>query len=183
MAEDTNIQPMQSDFEQIKKVTEEGKEYWSARELATALGYSTWQKFNRVLNKALKVAQDRGMDMGEHFNQMVEMVKLGSGTFREVENFHLSRLACLIIAENADNKKPQVQAARIYFKEQTSALELVENQNTSRILIYKTHQGESRVEVIFNGQTFWLTQKRMSDLYGVDVRTISYHLGEIFDSG
>ena len=147
MAEDTNIQPMQSDFEQIKKVTEEGKEYWSARELATALG------------------------------------KLGSGTFREVENFHLSRLACLIIAENADNKKPQVQAARIYFKEQTSALELVENQNTSRILIYKTHQGESRVEVIFNSQTFWLTQKRMSDLYGVDVRTISYHLGEIFDSG
>ena len=145
--------------------------------------YSTWQKFNRVLNKALKVAQDRGMDMGEHFNQMVEMVKLGSGTFREVENFHLSRLACLIIAENADNKKPQVQAARIYFKEQTSALELVENQNTSRILIYKTHQGESRVEVIFNSQTFWLTQKRMSDLYGVDVRTISYHLGEIFDSG
>ena len=183
MAEDTNIQPMQSDFEQIKKVTEKGKEYWSARELATALGYSTWQKFNRVLNKALKVAQDRGMDMGEHFNQVVEMVKLGSGTFREVENFHLSRIACLIIAENADSKKPQVQAARIYFKEQTSASELVENQNTSRILIYKTHQGESRVEVIFNSQTFWLTQKRMSDLYGVDVRTISYHLGEIYDSG
>lgn len=47
MAEDTNIQPMQSDFEQIKKVTEKGKEYWSARELATALGYSTWQKFNQ----------------------------------------------------------------------------------------------------------------------------------------
>ncbi len=47
MAEDTNIQPMQSDFEQIKKVTEKGKEYWSARGLATALGYSTWQKFNR----------------------------------------------------------------------------------------------------------------------------------------
>ena len=92
-------------------------------------------------------------------------------------------MACLIIAENADNKKPQVQAARIYFKEQTSALELVENQNTSRILIYKTHQGESRVEVIFNSQTFWLTQKRMADLYGVDVRTISYHLGEIYDSG
>ena len=183
MEKDSNIQPMQSDFEQIKKVTEKGKDYWSARELATALGYSTWQKFNRVLNKALKVAHERGMVMGEHFNQVVEMVKLGSGTFREVENFHLSRIACLIIAENADGKKPQVQAARIYFKEQTTALELIENQNTSRILIYKTHQGESRVEVIFNGQTFWLTQKRMSDLFGVDVRTISYHLGEIYDSG
>jgi RNAse (barnase) inhibitor barstar len=76
MEKDSNIQPMQSDFEQIKKVTEKGKEYWSARELATALGYSTWQKFNRVLNKALKVAQERGMDMGEHFNQLVKMVKL-----------------------------------------------------------------------------------------------------------
>ena len=183
MEKDANIQPMQSDFEQIKKVTEKGKEYWSARELATALGYSTWQKFNRVLNKALKVAQDRGMEMSEHFNQVVEMVKLGSGTFREVDNFHLSRIVCLIIAENADNKKPQVQAARIYFKEKTSAFELVENQNTSHILIYKTHQGESRVEVIFNGQTFWLTQKRMSDLYGVDVSTINYHLGEIYETG
>ena len=102
MMEETNIQPIQPDFEQIKKTAEDGKKYWSARELATALGYSTWQKFNRVLNKALQVAQNRGMEMGEHFNQVVEMVKLGSGSFREVENWHLSRMACLIIAENAD---------------------------------------------------------------------------------
>lgn len=179
----TNIQPMQSDFEQIKKSTEKGKEYWSARELATALGYSTWQKFSRVLNKALTVAQNRGMDMGEHFNQVVEMVKLGSGTFREVENFHLSRLACLIIAENADGKKPQVQMARIYFKEQASTLELVENQISSRVLIYKTNQGETRIDVLFNGNTFWLTQKRMADLYDVDVSTVNYHLGNIFETG
>ena len=183
MIDDTNIQPMQPDFEQIKKRAENGKEYWSARDLCTALGYSTWQKFNRVLNKALQVAQNRGMDMGEHFNQVVEMVKLGSGTFREVDNFHLSRLACLIISENADGKKPQVQAARIYFKEQTTISELVENQVTSRILIYKTNQGETRVEVLLNGKTFWLTQKRMADLYDVDVSTINYHLGNIFETG
>ena len=98
MTDETNIQPIQSDFEQIRKTAESGQGYWSARELATALGYSTWQKFNRVLNKSLQVAQNRGMEMGEHFNQVVEMVKLGSGSFREVENWHLSRLACLIIA-------------------------------------------------------------------------------------
>ena len=183
MNDDKKIQVMQSDFEQIKKATEQGKEFWSARELATALGYSTWQKFNRVLNKALKVAQTRGMNTGEHFNQLVEMVKLGSGTFREVENFHLSRLACLIIAENADGKKPQVQAARVYFKEQTTITELIENQITSRILIYKTNQGETRIDVLFNGKTFWLTQKRMADLYDVDVSTINYHLGNIFETG
>lgn len=183
MTDESNIQPLQPDFEQIKKRAEDGKEYWSARDLSTVLGYSTWQKFNRVLNKALQVAQNRCMDMGEHFNQVVEMVKLGSGTFREVDNFHLSRLACLIIAENADGKKPQVQAARIYFKEQTTISELVENHVTSRILIYKTNQGETRVEVLFNGKTFWLTQKRMADLYDVDVSTVNYHLGNIFETG
>ena len=182
MVDENNIQPLQSDFEQIRNVSENGKDFWSARELAPALGYSTWQKFNRVLNKALKVAQGRGMDMSEHFNQLVEMVKLGSGSYREVENFHLSRIACLMIAENADSKKPQVQAALIYFKEQISSLELVENQPTSRILIYKTNQGESRIEVIFNGQSFWLTQKRMANMYDVDVSTINYHLGQIFET-
>lgn len=178
-----NIPLMQSDFEQIKKKTDNGQEYWSARELCTALGYSTWQKFNRVLNKALQVAQNRGMAMDGHFNQLVEMVRLGSGTYRNVDNWHLSRLACLIIAENADGKKVQVQAARVYFKEQTSSLELIENQISSNILLYKTNQGETRIEVVFNGETFWLSQKRMADLYGVDVRTVNYHLKEIFSSG
>ena len=183
MDEQQNIQPMQSDFEQIKKTDKNGREYWSARELSTAMGYSTWQKFCRVLNKALQVAQDRGMEMSDHFNQTVEMVKLGSGTFREVENWHLSRQACLIIAENADGKKPQIQNARIYFREQVPAKELVENQLSSKILLYKTNQGEARIEVVFNSETFWLSQKRMAALYGVDVSTVNYHLKEKFNSG
>ena len=183
MDEQQNIQPMQSDFEQIKKTDADGKNYWSARELSNVMGYSTWQKFNRVLNKALQVAQSRGMHISEHFNQTVEMVKLGSGTFRKVDNWHLSRLACLIIAENADSKKPQVQTARQYFKEQTPATVLIESQVSSRILLYKTNQGETRIEVVFNSETFWLSQKRMADLYGVDVRTVSYHLSQIYESG
>ena len=183
MDEQQNIQPMQSDFEQIKKTDADGKNYWSARELSNVMGYSTWQKFNRVLNKALQVAQSRGMNISEHFNQTVEMVKLGSGTFRKVDNWHLSRLACLIIAENADSKKPQVQTARQYFKEQTPATVLIESQVSSRILLYKTNQGETRIEVVFNSETFWLSQKRMADLYGVDIRTVSYHLSQIYESG
>lgn len=183
MDEQQNIQPMQSDFEQIKKTDADGKNYWSARELSNVMGYSTWQKFNRVLNKALQVAQSRGMNISEHFNQTVEMVKLGSGTFRKVDNWHLSRLACFIIAENADSKKPQVQTARQYFKEQTPATVLIESQVSSSILLYKTNQGETRIEVMFNSETFWLSQKRMADLYGVDVRTVSYHLSQIYESG
>ena len=180
---ENNISPMYSDFEQLKKLAEDGQEYWSSRDLCNALGYSTYQKFTRILNKAIAVANGRGMKTADHFNQTVEMVKLGSGTFREVENMHLSRMACLIIAENADGKKPQVQIAREYFKQEISSAELAVNTLSSNILLYKTRQGEARIEVIFNNETFWMSQKRMAELYGVDVRTVNYHLAQIFESG
>ena len=181
--EDNNIPPLQSDFEQIKKLNNDGQEYWPSRDLGTALGYSTYQKFTRIINKAISIANNKGLDTAEHFNLMVEMVKLGSGAFRKVENIHLSRMACLIIAENSDSKKPQVQMAREYFKQETPVTELINNRLSSNILLYKTKQGETRVEVIFNSETFWMSQKRMADLFGVDVRTINYHLGQIYESG
>ena len=183
MIENNNILPMCSDFEHIKKIAENGKEYWTSRELSNALGYSTYQKFSRILNKAIAIANTKGMNTADHFNQSVEIVKLGSGTFRKVDNMHLSRMACLIIAENADGKKPQVQAARDYFKKDVSTIELAVNSLSSNILIYKTRQGEARVEVIFNNDTFWMSQKRMAELYGVDIRTINYHLSQIFNTG
>ena len=183
MIEKNNISPLQSDFEQIKKLKEDGQEYWTSRELCNALGYSTYQKFTRILNKAIAVANGKGMKTADHFNQTVEMVKLGSGTFRKVENMHLSRMACLIISENADGKKPQVQIAREYFKQEVSHAELAINTLSSNILLYKTKQGEARIEVIFNNETFWMSQKRMAELYGVDVRTVNYHLAQIFESG
>ena len=129
------------------------------------------------------IANTKGLNMTDHFNQMVEMVKLGSGTFRKVENIYLSRMACLIIAENADGKKPQVQMAREYFKQEVSTTELTANSLSSNILLYKNKQGEVRIEVIFNNETFWMSQKRMATLYNVEVNTINYHLKEIFKSG
>ena len=174
---------MQSDFESIKKQNEKGQEYWTSRELCTALGYSTYQKFTRILNKAIMIANSKGLHTPDHFNQTIEMVKLGSGSFRKVENIQLSRMACLIIVENADKKKPQVQIARQYFNQETSITDLTSNNLSSNILLYKTKQGEARIEVIFNNETFWMSQKRMADLYNVETNTINYHLKEIFKSG
>ena len=174
---------MLSDFESIKKQNEKGQEYWTSRELCTALGYSTYQKFTRILNKAIMIANSKGLHTPDHFNQTIEMVKLGSGSFRKVENIQLSRIACLIIVENADKKKPQVQIARQYFNQETSITDLTSNNLSSNILLYKTKQGEARIEVIFNNETFWMTQKRMADLYNVETNTTNYHLKEIFKSG
>lgn len=181
--DEKNIPPIQSNFERIKKRDKKGLEYWTSRELCTALGYSTYQKFNRTLNKAIAIANKKGCNTTEHFNPTFEMVKLNSDSFRKVENIYLSRIACLMIAENADSKKLQVQMAREYFKQEISTPELIDNSLSSNILLYNTKQGESRIEVIFNSETFWMSQKRMADLFGIETNTINNHLKDIFKSG
>ena len=50
------------------------------------------------------------------------------------------------------------------------------------IILYATPDGAVRVEVLFEGETFWLTQRRMADLFGVGVQTINHHLQEIYKS-
>ena len=183
MPNEKEILPLQSDFEQIQKTDADGRIFWSARELSPALGYSTYQKFSRLLDKSMATAQVKGLNLADHFNHVVEMVKLGSGAFRKVENIHLSREACLLIVENADRKKPQVQVTLAYFSQSENSRPTVTNADFSSILLYKTSHGESRIEVIFNNDTFLMPQKRMAELYGVEVNTVNYHLKEIFKSG
>ena len=183
MAEKDNISEMRPTFDAIRRTDENNKEYWSSRDLCNAMGYSTNWKFQNVINKAIAVANQKGMKIDDHFNQTVDMVKLGSGACRKVNIFRLSRMACMIVAENADGKKPLVQQAREYFSQSVSTTELMYNTLESNILLYKTAHGETRVEVIFNNDTFWMSQKRMADLFGVDVRTVNYHLGQIYETG
>ncbi len=52
----------------------------------------------------------------------------------------------------------------------------------SDFLLYTTPGGEVRVDVLFQDETVWLTQKRMSELFGVEVNTINYHIKEILKS-
>ncbi|HEY5476839.1 MAG TPA: hypothetical protein VIK11_08985, partial [Tepidiformaceae bacterium] len=51
------------------------------------------------------------------------------------------------------------------------------------IILYRTAEGAARIEVLYEGETFWLNQRRIAELFGVEVHTISYHLKEIFASG
>ncbi len=48
---------------------------------------------------------------------------------------------------------------------------------------YHTQEGTVRIEVLYESETFWLNQKKIAELVGGDLRTISYHLGEIYASG
>ena len=80
--DENNVPDMRPTFEEIRKVDDNGKEYWSSRELCNAMGYSGYWKFQNVIDKAIKVASEKGM------------VKLGSGSFRKVE-LHCSTILML----------------------------------------------------------------------------------------
>ncbi len=58
-----------------------------------------------------------------------------------------------------------------------------EKNQHSDIIFYNTPTGDVRIEVIFNDETFWLTQKRMSELFGVEVPAINKHLSNIYETG
>lgn len=104
-----------SPFEKIRKFDGQGRSYWTSRELCAALGYSTYQKFSVPLAKAMRSAEADGINVDDHFNLMVEMVEVGSGACRSVENYHLTREACIFIARQVYAKKKEVQAALEYF--------------------------------------------------------------------
>lgn len=58
----------------------------------------------------------------------------------------------------------------------------MEQQNYGEIAIFNTEDGTAKVQIqaIVRDETIWLTQKAMGELFGVDVRTVNYHLQEIF---
>jgi DNA-damage-inducible protein D len=111
-------------FEQIKKVDENGIEYWTARELMPLLGYSKWENFKEVINKAQKACLNSAQDVENHFADIGKMVHIGSGTVRKVGDYKLDRYACYLIAQNGDPTKAEIATAQTYFAIQTRRQEV-----------------------------------------------------------
>jgi len=175
-----NILP---DFEALKRTDKNGFIYWNARDLSKILGYAEYRNFKPVIEKAMEICRNNANEISDHFVEFNEMVELGSGAFRTVQNLKLSKYACLLISMNSNNKKPIVLQAQAYFTDKISASELIGDLTSSNILFYKTSNNIIKIEVVFNNETFWLSQKRMAELFNVDLSTINYHLKQIFESG
>ena len=181
--QDTNIIPeLQSPFEQLREVDADGKEWWNSRKLARVMGYGKYWNFERVIAKAQAWTSQKGYHLGEHFVEITEMAELGSGTVREVTSIRLSRAACMAVAMNADQKKEMVKAAQQYFSA-TMTPDVAVRSMESSILMYKGGRGKVQVQVVFDTNTFWLSQQRMAELFGVTQQNISYHLSQIEESG
>lgn len=145
MTEDLTLEITNANFDAIKQLDEDNREYWFARDLWKLLGYSSWQKFEPVVRKAVTACKLSGAKVQDHFNLVDKMVSLGSNAERTVRDIALSRYACYLIVQNGDPAKPVIAKGQTYFAIQTRRQELrdhekFENLSNEEKRVHLRHQ-------------------------------------------
>lgn len=169
-------------FEQIKEIDENGREFWGARKLSKILDYSEYRHFLPVLDKAKEACKKSGKTITDHFEAYLEEITHGKGAKKTYPSVKLSYLACYHIVICADSGKECVKAGIEYFNIMGNKPQIIDKQGEANLIFYTTPQGNTRIDLAYDGETFWITQKKMAELFDVEVNTINYHLTQIFDS-
>lgn len=115
-------------FEEIKLINANGAEQWSARQLGKLLGYSEYRHFIPVLTRAKEACENSGHTIDDHFEEILDMVKIGSNAKRALKDIVLSRYACYTVVQNGDPAKPVIAAGQTYFAIQTRRQELADDE-------------------------------------------------------
>jgi DNA-damage-inducible protein D len=99
-------------FESIRQFDEEGHELWLARQLAKMLEYSEYRHFQPVIERAKDACRNSGHPVDDHFEDILDMVEIGSGAKRQIADIRLSRYACYLIVQNGDPSRPVITRPR-----------------------------------------------------------------------
>ena len=120
LAMDDMIPALSSPFEAIRHTNESG-DYWTARELMPLLEYSTWQKFEEAIQRAMTDCAKAGRDVEENFNPKVK--NPGKSAGRPGKDYRLTRYACRLIAMTAQTSGSVAAQARTYFSDRVDDAE------------------------------------------------------------
>lgn len=133
MTEKRIAQQHHATFESLRHFDENGNEFWQARQLAKVLEYSEYRHFLPVLERAREACRNSGRKPEDHFEDILDMVEIGSGAKREVADVRLSRYACYLVVQNGDPAKPVIANGQTYFAIQTRRQELADDATFTRL--------------------------------------------------
>ena len=129
-------------FEKMRRSDNAGGEFWLARQLAKVLEYSEYRHFLPVIERAREACRKSGRSVSDHFEDILEMVGIGSGARREIGDVRLSRYACYLIVQNGDPSKPVIANGQTYFALQTRRQELADDARFAQL-----SEGDKRLAI------------------------------------
>lgn len=137
------------DFNQFIYETQ-GLEFWFARDLSSLLGYTKWNNFLNVIEKAKIACAKSGVIVNDNFSETFRLINMPNGGEKIVEDMFLTRYACYLVAQNGDSSKESVAFAMSYFAIQTRKQELLEKR-ISELERLQIREKLSGSEKIFSG--------------------------------
>ncbi|MBU8901329.1 MAG: DNA damage-inducible protein D [Victivallales bacterium] len=120
------IKSLTNNFESFSYKTDDGVEFWLARDLQKLLGYTEWRNFVAVIEKAKTSCELSNQEVIDHFVDINKTIDMPKGAQKEIDDIMLTRYACYLVAQNGDSKKSEIAFAQTYFAVQTRKAEIIE---------------------------------------------------------
>lgn len=188
-----------NNFESFAHQTDDGVEFWLARDLQSLLGYDKWDNFKNVISKAKIACEVSGQTVSDHFADAGKTIKMPKSAVKEIDDIMLTRYACYLIAQNGDPRKEEIAFAQTYFAVQTRKAEIIEKKileyervqarhklaetekELSKVIFEQTGGNENFALIRSKGDQalFNKTTQQMKDKWGITNKPLADHMPTI----